>query len=185
MKLDPARRHRRSIRLQVHDYAAPGAYAVTFCTHQRECWLASVEGTGAVATEMGAVVEDHLRSLRRWFPLAHVDTFVVMPNHVHAIIVIRAGQTQPSNDVRAQELRGSRPRSIPAIVQNVKSVFARRIHALRGTPGAPVWQRDYYERVLRENEVEHARAYIAANPARWNKDAHNPLSDDIETDRQV
>jgi putative transposase len=170
---DPDRLKRRSVRLRDRDYSAPGAYAVTICTHERACWLAEVDERGAVTTDFGQIVADYLLSLSAWFRHARVAAFVIMPNHVHAIIVIREATIRHAEGAAADS-HGTRSGSVAAIVQNLKAVCARRINAARGTPGAPVWQRNYHERVLRESEVDRARAYIAANPSRWASDAHNP-----------
>ena len=113
-------------------------------------------------------------------PDVELDAFIVMPNHMHGIIVIQ----QPS-DVGAQHAaplpqeddnspRVVRPRSLSAIVRSFKSAASREINALRGTPAAPVWQRNYYERIIRNEREMHAiRGYIMNNPYRWSDDPEN------------
>ena len=92
-----------------------------------------------------------------------------MPNHVHGIIIIR--------DVGA----GSEPapttkrHGLPEIVRQFKTFSARRINRRRGTPGQPVWQRNYYEHIIRHEEsLNRIRDYILTNPLRWNLDRENP-----------
>ncbi len=114
-----------------------------------------------------------------WFDLpnhyAHVelDAFVIMPNHIHAIIVLVA---EPVG-------AGLKPAPTPAptrhplseIVRALKTFSARRINTRRGTPGAPVWQRNYYEHIVRnERSLDAIRRYIAENPLRWHLDRYNP-----------
>ena len=88
------------------------------------------------------------------------DVFVVMPNHVHGILCLTGLD---------------RALPLPVVVGSFKSAAARKINAIRGTPGAPVWQRGYYERVVRgEDELESIRRYVVENPAAWSADPENP-----------
>ncbi len=111
-----------------------------------------------------------------------LDAFVVMPNHVHGIIGIIGGGTTPADGVGAHgraPLRGGiafrPPKSLGALVAGFKCAVTTRINRHRGTPGAKVWQRGYYERVLRdERELGIARRYIADNPLRWPLDRLHP-----------
>lgn len=83
-------------------------------------------------------------------------------------MVIINDDTPASPALAIGKARGTSPGSLPAIVQNVKSVSARRINQLRGTPGARVWQEDYYDRIVRHStELDRTRQYIVANPLRW------------------
>ncbi len=117
-----------------------------------------------------------------------LHAFVVMPNHVHGIIVITGrGEASVPPDTPegpsgsdASPLRqpphGTQPGSLSAIVQNFKSISTRRMNAARHAPGAPVWLRNYYERIVRsEQELKAIREYIQGNPARWDEDENNPL----------
>lgn len=166
MPYDPQRHHRRSIRLRGHDYATSGAYFVTICVLGRERILGKVVEGSVRLSLFGAMAEDVWRSMPRHFPRATLDAFVVMPDHIHALVVL-AGDPAPAGH-SAGPPHGTRPASIPAIVQNMKSVSARRINRARGTPDRRVWQEDYYEHIVRdEGDMDRIRRYIAANPARW------------------
>ncbi len=102
------------------------------------------------------------------------DEFVVMPNHIHGIvwIVDPVGATGRSP---LQTSHGPAPRSLGAFIAGFKSAVTRRINALRGTPGAPVWQRNYYEHIIRtDRALEAIRRYIQANPHRWHLHRYNP-----------
>ena len=103
------------------------------------------------------------------------DEFIVMPNHIHGIINI---VSLDANDVGA----GSEPAptikhyALPEIVRQLKTFSAMRINELRHTAGVPVWQRNYYEHVIRgENELTRIREYIAGNPLEWDSDEYNPI----------
>jgi putative transposase len=166
MPYDPQRHHRRSIRLRGHDYTTPGAYYITICVDHGEHLLGEVVGGRVALGVAGQMAERAWRNLSRSFPCVTLDAFVVMPNHLHGIILLR-GQAGPRAP-RAGRPRGTTPGSIPAIVQSFKSVSARRINRARGTPGMRVWQEDYYEHIVRSDaDLDRIRRYIVANPARW------------------
>jgi REP element-mobilizing transposase RayT len=121
----------------------------------------------------------------RPYVVLHPDELVVMPNHVHGIIWIvdanavgatRVGATRRVAPTTSPP-RGPEAGSIGAIIGQFKSITAKRINALRDAPGAPVWQRDYYEHIIRdETSLRRIRAYIAANPQQWTLDGENPAS---------
>jgi REP element-mobilizing transposase RayT len=112
-----------------------------------------------------------------------LDEFMVMPNHFHAILVINnVGATrwvaldgQEKSENRATQRVAPTPGpvsgSIGAIIGQFKSAATKRINQLRNNPGGAVWQRNYYERVIRDDrELDTIRQYIADNPARWADD---------------
>ena len=170
--------HRRSIRLSGYDYSQPGAYFVTICTHAGECLLGEV-GSGVVALSIyGKIAEAVWRALPKHFAWIEIDALVVMPNHIHVVVAIferASGGTPTGHQASASIIHGTDRGSLGAIVQNFKSVVARRINQVRHTPGAPVWQRNYYEHVIRTSaDLERVRQYIAENPLRWELDEQNP-----------
>ncbi len=106
-----------------------------------------------------------------------------MPNHVHGIVVILDDDTgrgdRPVAPTVAPTVNAATPgpakRSLGAFVAGFKSIVTKRINAVRGTPGRPVWQRNYYEHIIRDQrDLERIRAYIANNPHGWALDAENP-----------
>jgi putative transposase len=161
----PERRHRRSIRLPGYDYASPGAYFVTVCAH----------GNGSVfdVLELRDAVEEAWRQIPLHFLNARLDEFVVMPNHVHGIVwIVGAQHAAPLPGTRTLAVKAG---SLGAIVRSFKAAAARRVNEIRGTPGAAVWQRNYYERVIRnEDELSSIREYIHLNPLGWELDRENP-----------
>ena len=185
MPYDPNKHHRRSIRLKEYDYASPGAYFVTICVRRHECVLGSVVGGEVVVNEAGQVAETQWRGLPRHYPHVELDAFVVMPNHVHRIITLIADRSLVGAGFGAESLPPSESPSKPAptqkrhplseIVRGFKTFSARRINVMRGTRGQPFWQRNYYERVTRnERELAAIRDYIAQNPQNWELDTENP-----------
>ncbi|MDP2661064.1 MAG: transposase [Dehalococcoidia bacterium] len=181
MIYDSQAHHRRSIRLPTYDYSQPGAYFVTLCAEQRTCLFGEIVEEEMRLNEYGAVVRACWHNLPVHFPYLTLDEMIVMPNHVHGILALgeSAGSVsahgvgaglRPAPTVVARKRHG-----LPEIVRALKSFSARRINTLRGTPGTRVWQRNYYERVMRNHrELEKVREYITTNVSRWALDRENP-----------
>ena len=175
---DPHRHHRRSIRLKTHDYAAPGAYFVTVCVKDLEnTSLSVVASEGVALTPLGEIVESVWRDLPNHYGHVELDAFVVMPDHVHGIVVLRGSARdpvgaglRPAPTTPPIERTGMEPpqaprHGLPEIVRAFKSFSARRINEAQSTPGVGVWQRDYFETIIHnERHLEHTRAYILGNP---------------------
>lgn len=182
MNTESKKHHRRSIRLKDYDYSEAGAYFVTICTHARECRLGEIVQDEMMLSEAGRIVEFVWQRLPFFFSNVETDAFVVMPNHVHGIVVIVGAKQRADSqgniidDPAALPLRhGTLPHSLPAIVQNIKSVTTKRINQMRGMKGEPVWQRNYYEHIIRnERGLDAIRKYIEDNPLQWTLDAENP-----------
>ncbi len=174
MPYDRFRHHRRSIRLKGHDYAQPGAYFVTIVTCKRECLFGEVANGDIQLNRFGAIAFEEWERSRRIREELELDEFTVMPNHVHGILVIRSSvQTV----VGAQGLAPLRrpPRSLGTFVCGFKSAVTKRINAVRGTPGMCVWQRNYHDEIVHnDQDLYAARSYIRYNPRRWAYDRENP-----------
>ena len=162
MPYDPLRHHRRSIRLKGYDYSQAGAYFITICTQNRVCLL----NVSAVDAMIGHWWEE----LPNKFLAVTLDAFVVMPNHLHGIVML---------------LESENPGSIPTpklgqVVQWFKTMTTNAyIHGVKEAGWEPfegrVWQRNYYEHIIRnERELEAIRLYIAANPENWTADENHP-----------
>lgn len=174
MRYDPEQHRRRSIRLPAYDYAASGAYFLTICTADRECWLATVEDGEARLTVCGQVVAACWASLPSRFEGVDTDVVVFMPNHVHAVVWLCGGgsEGQWDREAVAPHVRRTGP-ALGQVVRTFKAVSTRRVRA--EAEAAFGWQRNYWEHVIRdESELSRIRTYIAENPARWAVDAENP-----------
>jgi len=161
---------RRSIRLKGYDYASPGAYFLTVCAHGKECIFD--------VPELLDAVEEAWRAIPLHMPNVRPDEFVIMPNHVHGILWILEGNVvgaQHAAPLPKARTLAARPGSLGAMVRSFKAAAAKRVNEIRGTSGASVWQRNYYERVIRnEDELGSIREYIHLNPFRWELDRENP-----------
>lgn len=171
-------RRRRSIRLRHFDYRSDALYFVTICTSQRRCLFGKADDGGVQLNSLGEIAQWHWLDVPNHHPV-HLEAHVVMPNHVHGVLFIHDNPTD--SDVgtagRAPTRAFADPEraALSAVIRSFKSAAARHINQTRGTPGAPVWQRNYYEHIIRnEAGLTRIRSYIAANPSRWALDRENP-----------
>jgi REP element-mobilizing transposase RayT len=174
--------NRRSIRLRNYDYSQPGAYFVTLCIHDRTQQLFGEIVDGEIRlNECGKIIRDEwVRS----FQIRHelkIDEYVIMPNHFHGIIVIHdvpvGAYRHTPLQIQEPEFR-SPSKNIGSIVRGFKSAVTKRINELRNTPGKPVWQRNYYEHIVRnEKSLFAIRRYITDNPLNWASDEENSFGE--------
>lgn len=182
MKYNPDIHRRRSIRLRGYDYSQAGAYFVTICTQHRECLFGKITDQVMRLNDAGAIAAKCWQGIPLHFPHAALDEWTVMPNHVHGIIVITdtAGRgtacRAPTHRAPATERFGKPVSgSLPTVVRSYKSAVTRHINILRTTPGNRLWQRNYWDHVIRnETELHRIRQYIRNNPTRWQEDALHP-----------
>jgi REP element-mobilizing transposase RayT len=186
MKFDPKIHHRRSIRLKGYDYTQNGAYYITIVTYQRWHLFGEVVNGEMQLNELGKIARDE------WFKTAQLrpyvtlfeDDFVVMPNHVHGIILIEnnyhdvgARQRHTRTDMHDGHIeKFGKPvaGSIPTIVRAYKSAVTYAINKLQNQRGAVLWQANYYEHIIRnERDYQAKRDYILSNPMHWDRDEEN------------
>ncbi|MBL8045323.1 MAG: hypothetical protein JNL09_02220 [Anaerolineales bacterium] len=167
--------YRRSLRLQNYDYAQAGAYFVTLCTHNRINLFGEIaQGEMHLSMTGQIVVEEWQRSteIRREIEL---DEWVAMPNHLHGIVVIKNtdGRDPAVGAHGRAPLLHRPPRSLGSFIAGFKSSAIKRINEIRQTPGVAVWQRNYYEHVVRDaTDLHRIREYIASNVLRWQLDEY-------------
>lgn len=167
--------HRRSIRLPGYDYSAAGAYFITICTQARECLFGQVMDGEMRLNAMGEIVREEWEKSAAMRVEIEICEYVVMPNHFHAIVVIRWGDRPVARTeerpVAPTPPTGPKPKSIGALIAGFKSAATTRINQIRKTPGAPVWQRNYYEHIIRgEQSYEKIAEYILNNTQQWEAD---------------
>src|SRR4051812_39701690 len=122
MPFDPTRHHRRSIRLAGYDYTQAGAYFVTICVQDRQPLLANIDATAHTLTPIGQIVARCWLALPRHFSNMTLDAWVLMPDHMHGIIILRDLVSKPAAPAAADRPNGTRPSSLSAIIQNFKSI---------------------------------------------------------------
>lgn len=177
---------RQSIRLQGYDYSRPGFYFITICVQNREHVFGDVINGKMVLNEFGQIAWDE------WFNTGFIrdnvflDAFVVMPNHIHGIIEIfdvdnpSIGVYRDTPLLRNRNIRNnsiyktkfeSPSNNIGAIIRGYKSVVTKQINQITQTPGTKLWQRNYYDHIIRNEEsLLQIREYIKHNSRNWESD---------------
>ena len=170
--------HRRSLRLRGYDYSQAGAYFITLCAQKKKCLFGAVVGDGMRLNDVGHIVQDVWDVLPKNYAGVTLDAFVVMPNHIHGIIVlgdVGARFIAPNNEDATNQGAMNRAPTLGEIVRAFKARCTHGINQLRGVRGKQVWQRNYYEHVIRdESSLQEILEYIANNPAQWAFDRENP-----------
>jgi REP element-mobilizing transposase RayT len=174
----------QSSRLQGWDYSQNGAYFITICSHNREHLFGYIEAETMVLSAFGQIVK------REWGKSFGIrlelfcDVFVIMPNHLQAIVRIEndnlgfvgvvdthgRAYLQPQQNQRTG-VAYRRPKSISSFVAGFKSSVTKQINELRQTPKLPVWQARFHDHIIRnDHEYQHIYNYIKNNQANWKND---------------
>jgi putative transposase len=169
----------KSPRLCDFDYSTPGAYFVTICLNGGDCRFGEVDGDRVVLNDAGLMVADWWNELAHKYRRLRLDEFIVMPNHLHGIVVITDGLDQLSG--RGDPMWSpSPPPNLSGMIDWYKTMttnsYIKGVKA-RGWPryDRHLWQRSFYDRVItRERTLELMRRYIQLNPLRWPQDREHP-----------
>jgi putative transposase len=182
MKDEDSPRRRRPLRLKEFDYAATGAYFVTIVTEGRASLFGQIIDGKMELNSAGESINHWWLELKQKFALVETDEFVVMPNHIHGIIII--ADVPVGADLRVgppiSQTGAHAGAPLPKIVQWFKTMTTNAyIHGVKrcGWPAFHdrLWQRSYFEHVIRNEEsLNPIRQYIIDNPARWEFDRENP-----------
>jgi putative transposase len=188
MKYNPGKHRRRSIRLKGYDYSQAGVYFVTICTKDRECLFGDIVDREMRSNDVGQMVHRTWNDLPIRNPGIETDEFVVMPNHVHGIIVIVGAPLVGAHSSgmvidNAKTRAGTRPApTLGDVVGAFKSITTHQYtDGVRQKNWPPfygkLWQRNYYEHIIRsEQSLQEIREYIINNPLKWEFDRNNPAN---------
>jgi len=179
MKYDPDRHHRRSIRLKGYDYSQPGAYFVTICVDRRECLFGDVVDGQMRLNQYGVIVAETYQWVCQRYPYLRSDEWVVMPNHFHAVMVItdqpRRGVSRNAPTMGNAPIINIKRKPLGRLIGAFKTVSTKKINILRDAPGTKLWQRNYYEHIIRNQDaMDKIRRYIVNNPLSWSIDQLHP-----------
>lgn len=173
--------NRQSVRLRSYNYATAGVYFITVCTHDRAPRLASINASQIHLTTEGEVVNQIWFELPKHFPTIELDEFIVMPNHIHGILILNKlavtfPRMQPSpatTEFASQSTKNLHP-TLGVVIGTFKSLSSTRINREQKTRSR-VWQRNFYEHIIRSaKSLDDIRRYIHYNPQRWSFDRENP-----------
>ena len=141
---------RKSPRIPNYDYSLPNYYFITVCTHEKKC----IFGLPGDQTQIGKIVEKHIRNISEYYDTVIVDKYVVMPNHVHMILVLKDAESNPN---------------VPLIIAQFKRGVTKEIHSIE--PNMTVWQRSFHDHIIRNQAgYEKIWTYIENNPQKWEED---------------
>ncbi len=177
-------KRRRSLRLRGYDYSQPGAYFVTICTRNRLPLFGRVDQGRMLLNICGKIATKKWEQLDQRFPEIEIDEFIIMPDHMHGIVIIsdvvRANHAGAIHEPRQQdEIETNSPiarrrMTLPMVIGFYKMNTAKVINIANDTRGTPVWQRNYYEHIIRnEDALNRIRRYIQENPIKWPTDLEN------------
>ncbi len=193
---------RKPIRLKNRDYTR-GVYYLTICTKDKKCLFGKITDGQMKLNSYGEIVKNSWNDLPNHYNHVNLDEYIVMPDHFHGIIMLdnaRVGagfkpahmdntahvqmnqtpQPTPMDDATARTITAIKKRhALPEIIRAFKTFSAKQINILRKTPGLPVWQRNYYERIVRNVEMNRIREYIRNNASQLS----NPMEPYSESQR--
>ncbi|MBN2425140.1 MAG: transposase [Calditrichaceae bacterium] len=185
MKYNLDKHHRRSIRLKGYDYSQPGWYFITICVQNREMLFGDMVDGKIILNDAGELVKNEWIKTDSIRENINIDYYVIMPNHMHGIIqiiempdIVGAHgyvplQQRNMPQRQTEQFGKSTQNSIPTIIKLFKSTTTKQINRLQNTPGLKIWQRNYYEHIIRnELELNRIRQYIIENPLKWKNDKY-------------
>jgi len=191
MAYDPQRHHRRSIRLRGHDYSQEGEYYVTLCVQDRQRAFGEIQNGRMLLSEIGNIASACWIEIPRHFPRVLLDEFVIMPDHMHGILILkecvpvgvqyiepRQENIEPQQDqnIFLNQYQKIVPASLSSIVRCYKAAVTRLCR--REGISEFRWQRNYYEHIIRDgNDYARVQKYIADNVNKWSEDKENPDND--------
>jgi putative transposase len=183
MTYDPEKHNRKSLRLKHYDYTKRGEYFITICTENKKFLFGDVVNAKMHLNDFGRIAARCWLEIPIHFEKVDLDVFVAMPNHVHGILALN----YPDKEIKVINGRGTAccaqkrsfgsaiPGALSTIIRSYKSAVSKEINNLLKTPGNKIWQRNYYDHIIRfDNEFWDIHYYIVRNPEDWEKDMYNP-----------
>ena len=159
---------RKPTRLRDYDYSQPGAYFVTICVQYRKCLFGTIIDGQMKLNEIGEIVVECWNHIPQHFPSVELGDSIIMPNHIHGIIVyplVGARSPRPPKNSSA----------LGKIVAYFKYQSTRHINQHHNTPGTRIWQRNYHDHIIRDApDLQRLRQYIQDNPLKWALDQLHP-----------
>ena len=174
-KYNPKIHHRRSVRIKNYDYASDGYYFITICTKNKIEYFGEIINGKMVLNECGKIADQCWREIPEHFPDASLDEYIIMPNHIHGILIIKMPAAGAQNFVplrQTNEFQHIIPRSLGSIIRGFKIGVTKW---RRQNNYDFEWQKNYYDHIIRDKKsLDKIREYIRNNPPQWELDKNNP-----------
>jgi len=168
---------RKPNRLRDYDYSQDGYYFITICTRGRKEFFGNIREGKLDLNRYGETVNQGWYDLPRHYPNGSLDSFVIMPNHVHGIIVI------DNENVVGNGLKPFPTHGLSEIIRGFKTFSSRKINEEIEIDNKFQWQKSFYDHIIRdERSLDLIREYIQNNPLKWDLDRENPLSKNFNLD---
>jgi REP element-mobilizing transposase RayT len=181
--------HRKSIRLREYDYSQGGAYFITILSKNHQCIFGEILDGKIRLNKLGEIIQEQWLMLPDRYEEIELDNFIIMPNHIHGIIIIVGAIHElpiQNKIIEKMDIIQRRKMLLPKIVGYFKMNTSKQINILRNTVGLPFWHRNYYEHIIRsDKEMDRIREYINNNPYMWEYDRENPNSDNFNLDHDT
>ena len=162
-----------SARKNEWDYASSGAYFITICTEGREYLFGEIENGEMKLSSIGDIIQQEWNKSFEIRRELFCDTFMIMPNHLHAIVRIDNDgvETHGRASLQKSGIAYRSPKSISSFVAGFKSAVTKRINEWYNTPGKSLWQSRFYDHIIRDSyEYINIQNYILENPLNWFQD---------------
>jgi putative transposase len=167
----------RSSRYRGYDYSLPGRYFITICTKNKIHYFGNIEKGNMILSETGLIARDSWMAIPSHFPNTLLDEFIIMPDHIHGIIIIKRAVESPNLGVSTESISRTnmsvmktgnpywKSKSIGSIINQYKRICT----IITKTKGLDlIWQTLYYDRIIRNsNEFQRIKKYIRNNPVVW------------------
>ncbi len=187
MKYNPDIHHRKSIRLKEYDYSKNGIYFITICTHNRENLFGEIIDGKMIINDAGKMVEKEILKTNEIRENIKIEEYIIMPNHIHFLIEIVEvlllahpnitknnsinNKTDIEERICQQQTHTMQSNTIGSIVNHIKSKITKWYR--QNTDIYCVWQRNYYENIIKNEEMyQKVSEYIKNNPQKWTDDKY-------------
>jgi len=155
----------RSRRLRGYNYEKPDNYFVTIVTKNRKPIFGQIKAKSMELNEIGLVVRQSWEWLKNQYDYVELDEFIIMPNHLHGIVVMRNDRCVSRN---APASITTKRKSLDRLIGAFKTVLTKQINQINKSPGSKIWQRDFHDQIIRDSEdLDRIRHYIKDNPQAW------------------
>lgn len=184
MKEHKSKYSRKSRRLKDWNYSNYGYYFITICTKNRKCIFGEIFNDSMELSGEGLVAETHLSEINQQFTFAEVDGFVVMPNHIHAILIINEDAINRASKGVTKNIGGFAGGKNPMLNNNVSKIIrwykGRVTYEISKTNPSFAWQANFHDHIIRnDNAYQKIYNYVCNNPLLWNQDTFNPINNSL------